>query len=330
MTEITPGIHWLKIPIDMEDSTLSHVNSYIIRGNDGYVMVDTGWDTEISFTTLKEGMAEIGSDIKEISQVLVTHIHPDHYGMAGRIKQISGADIAMHEIEKGVIGYRYISMEEILQQTLEALAANGTPRDDMIKMGEATAGLEHFINPKYPDILFHGGETINVGAFNFRVIWSPGHSAGHICLYEPDRKILLSGDHILPTITPNVSVHPKLPGNPLGDYIGSLKEMRKLDVKLVLPGHDEPFDWFVSRVDELIRHHHERNREILATLESEPKTAYQIAQDVTWGSISSWKVLPAFHQRLAIFETLSHLEMMKAEGKIAKQTENGIIYYRKT
>jgi glyoxylase-like metal-dependent hydrolase (beta-lactamase superfamily II) len=330
MTEITPGIHWLKIPIDMEDSTLSHVNSYIIRGKDGYVIVDTGWDTETSFNTLKEGMAEIGSDIKEISRVLITHIHPDHFGMAGRIKQISGAEIAMHEIEKEVIGYRYIPIEDMVRQTSEALAANGTPLDDIIRLGEATAGLEHFANPMYPDILFHNDEIVNLGAFNFRVIRSPGHSAGHMCLYEPDRKILLSGDHILPTITPHISIHPTLPSNPLKEYLTSLKEMRKLDVELVLPGHDEPFDWFVARIDQIIHHHEERNREILAAVRNEPKTAYEIAQDVTWGNISSWKVLPAFHQRLAIFETLSHLEMMTAEGKIARKQENGIIYYRKT
>ncbi len=318
------------MPIDMADSTLSHVNVYLISGNSGYLLVDTGWNTESSYTALKEGMKEIGANIKDIYRVLVTHIHPDHFGMAGRIKQISGADIAMHEIERGVIDSRYISMDELLQQTLETLTANGTPHDDMVNMRDATVGLEHFVNPKYPDTLLHGGETITTGAFTFRVIWTPGHSAGHVCLYEPDRKILLSGDHVLPTITPNISVHPQSAGNPLGDYIESLHELKHLDVELVLPGHDEPFTGFVPRVDEIIRHHGERNREILSTIESEPKTAYAIAQDVTWGSNASWKILPYFHQRMAIFETLAHLEMMTAEGKIENKQENGIIYYRKT
>lgn len=330
MTEITPGIHWLKMPIETAaDSSLTHVNVYLIQGTDGYLLVDAGWNTDSTFKTLEKEMAEIGSDIKDISQILVTHIHPDHYGMAGRVKEISGASIAMHEIEKGVINTRYVSMDELLEQTLQALTANGTPYDDMINMRDATVGLEHFIVPRYPDILLHGGETISTGCYTFQAIWTPGHSAGHVCLYEPEKKIMLSGDHILPTITPNISVHPQQPGNPLGEYLKSLKELRELEVELVLPGHDEPFNHFRERVDEIINHHGERNREILTTIENGPKTAYEIARDVTWGITGSWKDLPYFHQRMAIFETLSHLEMMTVEGIAGKHTENGIIYYRK-
>ena len=331
MTKITPGIHWLKMPVEIAaDTSLSHVNVYLVEGRDGYLLVDAGWNTESTFETLEKEMAEIGSDIKDISQVLVTHIHPDHYGMAGRVKDISGATIAMHEIERGIINSRYVSMDELLEQTLQALTANGTPHDDMINMRDATVGLEHFISPKYPDIVLHGGETITSGEFTFQVIWTPGHSAGHVCLYEPEKKIMLSGDHILPTITPNISVHPQQPGNPLGQYLKSLKELRELDVALALPGHDEPFRHFTARVNEIIDHHGERNQEILSTIENTTKTGFDIAQDVTWGNTGKWKDLPHFHQRMAIFETLSHLEMMTFDGIIKKHTENGIIYYRKT
>ena len=92
------------------------VNVYVIRGNSGYLLVDAGWNTEESFAALKKGMAEIGADIKDISQILVTHVHPDHYGMAGRIKKISGASLAMHHIEKEFIDSRYVSMESLLNQ----------------------------------------------------------------------------------------------------------------------------------------------------------------------------------------------------------------------
>ena len=101
MTEVTPGIYWIKMPIGMADSTLEHVNIYLIEGNSGYLLVDTGWNTKESFDTLRKNLDEIGVDIKDISRILVTHVHPDHYGMAGRIRQISGAPIMLHEIEKG-------------------------------------------------------------------------------------------------------------------------------------------------------------------------------------------------------------------------------------
>jgi len=330
MEEVTPGIYWMKMPIDMEDVTLSHINTYLIRGDDGYLLVDSGWNTDGSFATLETTLNELGAGIGDITRIVVTHVHPDHFGMAGRIKKLSGASMAMHEIEKNLINSRYVTMDELLGQTEQWSIANGAPAGEAAVMRDATLGLEQYIVPAYPDIVLHGGETITTGPFTFRVLWTPGHSCGHVCLYEPDKKLLISGDHILPTITPNVSVHPQSIENPLGRYLESLKEIRKLDVELVLPGHDVPFTQLVRRIDEIIEHHRYRNGEILASLDAGPKTAYLVAADVTWGVNSRWQDLPDFHKRMAIFETLSHLEMMTAEGRLQKQSVDDVIYYRQT
>ena len=330
MTEVTPGIYWLKMPITMEESSLAHVNAYLVRGDSGYLLVDAGWNTSESFDTLQKKLAEIGADIKDISQILVTHIHPDHYGMAGRIKQLSGASMTMHEIEKEFIQPRYTNMDQLLEQTDRWLDINGLPAGEAKDLRDATVGLEQYIVPTYPDITLHGGETIDTGVFTFRVLWTPGHSTGHICLYESQQKVLLSGDHILPKITPNISKHPQSMENPLGEYIKSLQEIRKLDVRLVLPGHEKPFTHFKPRIDEIIRHHELRNEEILAAVRGEPKTAYQISREVTWGVNASWQDLPHFHQRMAIFETLAHLELMTSSHRAEKITRDGMIYYRQT
>ena len=330
MTEITPGIHWIKMPMNVDGSSLSHVNIYLIQGEDGYLLVDSGWNTNESFDSLQKTLAEIGADIKEITQILVTHVHPDHYGMAGRIKKLSGATMYMHEIEKGLIGPRYVTMEELLHQTDQWLTANGVPIDNATPMKNATVGLENFIVPTLPDVTLRGGETITTGLFTFQVIWTPGHSSGHICLYEPEKKVLLAGDHVLPTITPNISLHPQSVDNPLGDYLKSLNEIKKLDAQCVLPGHDKPFTRLVPRIEEIIRHHEQRNREILAMVKDEPKTAYDIAMDVTWGVRARWQDLPDFHKRMAIFETLAHLELMVNNGLAEKLPRNGVIYYRQT
>jgi len=193
----------------------------------------------------------------------------------------------------------------------------------MVSLRDATLGLEDYVDPVYPDTVLKGGETVGTGEFTFRVLWTPGHSSGHVCLYEPERQILFSGDHILPTITPNVSA------NPLGKYLASLEELRQLDVSLVLPGHDAPFTHLADRTEAIIRHHHARNGEILAALGGGAKTACEIALDVIWGTNASWLDLPFFHRRMAIFETMAHLEMMLAEGRVAKETRNGVIYYRR-
>ena len=328
MTEVFPGIHWIKSPISLEESTLSHINIYLIRGNDGYLLVDSGWNTDASFATLHNYLVKNGLTFGDISQILVTHIHPDHYGMAGRIKKLSGATIAMHHLEKDFIEPRYVSMEELLNQTDRLLIANGVPEREMTALRDATLGLEQYIVPTPPDSLLRDGDTVTTGEFTFRVIWTPGHSSGHICLYEREKKVLLSGDHILPKITPNVGVHPQSIENPLGRYIKSLEEIRKLDIVLTLPGHNRPFTRIVPRIDEIIRHHDYRNREILAAIEQTEKTAYRIAQNITWSDNSGWTDLPPFHRRMAIFETLAHLEMLAAESIVDKLPTRGIIYYR--
>ncbi|MBN1176589.1 MAG: MBL fold metallo-hydrolase [Dehalococcoidales bacterium] len=330
MPEITPGIILIKLPIGEIDDVGGppHINAYLVRGDNGYLLVDAGWNTDSSFGTMHNTLVKNGLGFEEISQIFVTHVHPDHYGMAGRIKKLSGATIAMHPIEKDLIDPRYVHMEELLHQTDSMLVDNGVPHDQMVKLRDATVGLENFIDPTPPDITLRDGDTVTTGEFTFQVIWTPGHSSGHLCLYEPQKKILLSGDHILPRITPNISVHPQSIENPLGRYVESLKELKKLNVELVLPGHDEPFTGFAARIDEIIHHHELRSREILDKIEGEPRTTYQIARLITWGENSRWQDLPEFHQRMAIFETLAHLEMMANESIVTKLPGKGIIYYR--
>src|SRR4030042_5005219 len=116
MPEVFPGIHWIKMPMSVEDTTLSKINIYLIEGTKGRLLVDSGWNTDKSFTTFHNYLVKIGMSFGDISQILVTHVHPDHYGMAGRIKKLSRATIAMHHLEKGFIEPRYVQMEELLQQ----------------------------------------------------------------------------------------------------------------------------------------------------------------------------------------------------------------------
>ena len=330
MTEVTPGIHWLKLPITIRDTSLTHVNAYLVQGDDGYLLVDAGWNTSEAFDSLQKQLAEIGAEIKDISQIVVTHIHPDHYGLVGRLKQLSNAKFALHDVEKGFIASRYINTDKLLEQTARWLNINGVPPDELTHIRDATVGLEQFVAPAYPDVTLHGDETISTGMFTFQVLWTPGHSAGHICLYEPEKKVLISGDHVLPKITPNISRHPQSTENPLGRYLNSLKDLKKLDVALVLPGHESPFVGLKPRIDELIQHHEQRNLEILATTKGEPKTAYQIVKELTWGGGTGWQDMPFFHKRLAIFETLAHLELMTINGQTGKLSRDSIIYYRQT
>jgi glyoxylase-like metal-dependent hydrolase (beta-lactamase superfamily II) len=330
MTEVTPGIYWIELPTLMAESESVHVNTYLIQGDRGFLLVDAGWNTSKSFDALQRQLSEIGADIKDISQIVITHVHPDHYGQAGKIKHLSGAGLALHEIEKGFIQARYVNIEKMSELILHWLGINGMSPEELQATRESTMEIGKYVIPTDPDITLHGGETITAGMFTFQVLWTPGHSPGHICLYEPEKKILIAGDHILPTITPNVGRQPDTRDNTLGDYINSLESIKHLDVELILPGHESPFKAFKPRIEELIRHHEDRNNEVLLSLKDGPKTACQVAKKITWGVTSDWQDIPLFHQRLAISETLAHLEYLTANGLLEKSTRDDIIYYQQT
>ena len=331
MTEVIPGIYQLKIPLPTKEILLGYVNVYLVQGDNGCLLVDTGWDTEEAFDSLEKQLAEIGINFKDISQIIATHIHPDHCGLTGKLKQLSQAKIALHYLEKDFIEPRYKNMDKLLCQIAEWLHTNGVPNEELTKLQTASLGMAKFVTPALPDVTLYGGEIISTGVFNFQVLWTPGHSPGHISLYEPTKKVLISGDYILPKITPNIGLHPQSGTNPLGDYIDSLNTTKKLDVNLILPGHENPFTGLQSRIEELIQHHQQRNSEILETLNAKTKTAYQISTEVTWGSDINgvgWDNLTPWDRRLAILETIAHLEAMRFAGKVDKFLKNSIIYYQ--
>ena len=329
MVEIIPGIY--QLPLPLPNSSLGYINTYLVQGNNGYLLIDTGWDTEEAFDSLKKQLTDIGINLEDVSQMVVTHAHPDHYGLAGKLKHLYGTKLALHCREKDFIESRYINMDGLLQQLAQWLQVNGTHRDELTELQTASLGMRKFVTPCLPDVTLYGYENITTGYFSLKVLPTPGHAPGHICLYEPTRKILFSGDHILPTITPHVGLHPQSSSNPLGDYLDSLNRLKQLDVKLVLPGHEHPFTDFKPRIEELIQHHKQRNLEILSALKANPKTAYQIATEITWmHDINGvgWDKLGPWDKRMAVLETLSHLEAMRAMGEIDKFTRDNIIYYR--
>ena len=331
MTEIVPGIHRLKIPLPGKDVVLGYVNVYLIEGKNGHLLVDTGWNTDEAFDSLEKQLSEIGVRFQDISQIAITHTHPDHYGLAGKLQQLCGARVILHQIASGLIDSRCAHMDALLEQVAEWLKINGVPSDILVELQTASSGMANYVTPATPDFTLYGDETIACGASKYRSIWTAGHSPDHICLYEPDRKILISGDHILPTITPNIGLHPQSTDNPLGDFFDSLNTVKSLDVSLVLPGHENPFNNLQLRIDEIFQHHNRRNQEILATMRTGSKTAFQIANEITWLSDTNgvgWQKLSPLDKRLAVLETAAHLEFMRFDGKTDKLVEDDVTHYQ--
>ncbi len=332
MTEMVPGIYLLKVPIP--NNPLGFTNSYLIRGDDGYTIIDPGMNNDVSFDALQKELEEIGVAFTDITRIIATHAHGDHYGLAGRIKKLSKAKILAHYLVKDTIKEMSKHRQDRGRQMEEWLRRNGVPPfEESEQNRRGPRGRPHFTRPAIPDILLQGGETIEIGSFSLKVIWTPGHDPGQICLYEPTRKVFFSGDHVLPVTTPHVSLQNESSQNPLGDFLNSLKAVQELEAELVLPGHEETFTNLRARVVGLIRHHHQRDTEILAMLEVEPKTAYQVSSGITWmpnqGGVK-FPDLSTWHQRMAVSETLAHLKVMEIDGRVSKISRDDVVYYQYT
>lgn len=331
MIEIIPRIYELRLPIP--HNALGFTNVYLLRGNDGNLLIDTGWDSDDTFQSLKDQLSEIGVDPKDISQIVVTHGHRDHYGLVTRLKALAHPRIYLHYLEEDNIITRYNHVEETIRQTMQRLHNNGVPDIEVGTIRLTAAQRRWLTESASPDVSLRGGETISANGFNLQVIWTPGHSIGHVCLYEPAHKILFSGDHVLPGITPNISLQNHSGPNPLGDFIKSLNKVKQLDATIVLPAHEHPFTNLQKRVDEIINHHEHRNVEIMEALKSGQRTGYQVAEKVTWmpetGGVN-FHNLALWDQRTAVLETLAHLESLHADGLVKKATKDDIIYYQRT
>ena len=221
-------------------------------------------------------------------------------------------------------------MSKLVQQQAEWIRVNGMPVEELAqrvsRFRKTRPEMVGFAPLALPDNILRGGEVIPAGSFNFRVLWTPGHSPGHICLYEPAQEILISGEHILPDVTTDISLEPNSRPNPLDDYLNSLNEISQLKVSLVLPGHGQPFTNLGQRIDEISQNLRQRSAEILETVKSGAKTCYQVASEITWvrnGNVVGIQDMGPWEGRLALLKTLAHLESMKFDGQVQKYTEGG-------
>jgi glyoxylase-like metal-dependent hydrolase (beta-lactamase superfamily II) len=325
-TEVLSGLYQLRVPIP--NNPLGWVLPYLIRGDDGYTLIDSGWNTPEAFAALEDELHALRLTFADIKRLIVTHVHPDHYGLAGRIKEVCGARIITHQRERDFIRSRYREPEQLLQRMTAWLTEHGVPREEVQALQSAAMPVRGYVVAVEPDDVVWGGELLDFGLYKFEVLWTPGHSPGHICFYDRTQRIILTGDHVLPTITPNVGLHPQQMGNPLGDYLASLQRLEPLEVDDVLPAHEHSFKGLQARLREITQHHHERLNEMLAIIGDERKTGYQVASTVVW-TIGTFDTFSPWLRRAAISETLAHLEYAVYEGRLRVMREGGVTLYER-
>ncbi len=324
--EVLSGLYQLKVPIP--NNPIGYVLPYLVPGDDGYTLVDSGWNTPEAFAALEAELKEVGVSFDQIKRLLVTHVHPDHYGLAGKIKEVCGAEVIVHQRERDFIRSRYRQPEQLLERMANWLIENGVPEGEMPDMQQSSMPARAFVVPVDPDTVLWGGETLDFGVYRFEVYWTPGHSPGHMCFYDRAQRVILTGDHVLPTVTPNVSLHPQQQGNPLGDYLASLERLIPLEVEQVLPAHEYSFTDLQGRLREIVDHHDTRLDEMLAIVGDDGATAYDVASGIVW-TTGTFQSFSHWTRRAAISETLAHLEYMVYQGRLHQTKEDGIVRYER-
>jgi glyoxylase-like metal-dependent hydrolase (beta-lactamase superfamily II) len=307
---VRPGI-W-SIPVPIPNNSLRYVLVYAFETDTGPYIVDAGWNTDAAFDSLSSGLDQAGFSIADVQGILVTHIHPDHYGLAGRVREASGAWVALHPADAALIHDRYDEPEDLITRVGMLLRHWGAPESEVIALERASLPVLPLVSSGEPDLLFDDGDRPPVPGWELTAIWTPGHSPGHLCFYEHRNRLMLSGDHVLPRITPNIPFHPQAGTNPLEDYLNSLDKVNGYDTDEVLPAHEHRFVGLNSRVNELKDHHEARFAEAIAAIDSGAVTAWEIAENMGWSR--PWNRIEGFMRRAAVGETVAHLQALQSRG----------------
>jgi glyoxylase-like metal-dependent hydrolase (beta-lactamase superfamily II) len=316
--EILPGLFRLKIPLP--DSPLKYLNSYVVKGDRKSLIIDTGLNRTECLEAMRTGLETIGVD-PEAADIFITHLHADHFGLVTKLATDT-SQVYFSRPEKELI-----ESWEGLGAMIAYAGQNGFPEEEL------QAALDKHPGAKYgsewiPEMkLLEDGDGICVGNYNFRCVATPGHTMGHICLYEADKKILVAGDHILIDITPNIQCWSDVQ-NPLKHYLSSLEKVYDLKIDLTLPGHRRLIDSHQVRIDELKRHHSDRLAEVLSILEKGAANAHQVASRMTWDiDCESWDAFPVAQKWFATGEAISHLRYLEEDGKLARKVEGKMTLY---
>jgi glyoxylase-like metal-dependent hydrolase (beta-lactamase superfamily II) len=318
------GIRSVQVPIP--DNPLGYTLVYVVDTERGPVLIDTGWDDPASWSVLTEGLAACGSSVDEVHGVVITHHHPDHHGLSGKVREASGAWIAMHAADTAIVRRtRETRPGRWFSYMTAKLVAAGAPEEHVAPLRDAAprTTLPGF-SPALPDREIVPGELLDLPGRRLRAIWTPGHTPGHVCLHLeeqhpaqlPGHGRLFSGDHLLPEITPHIGLYEDPDDatitDPLGDYLDSLERIGRLSPAEVLPAHQHVFADASARVRELLAHHEERLTGLRSLL-VEPLTPWQVAERMEWNR--PWAQIPYGSRNIAVSEAEAHLRRLVKLGR---------------
>jgi len=302
-----------RIEIPLPRNPLKAVNSYLIKGQGRFLVIDTGMNMEACRRAMLSALEELDVDLGK-TNFFITHLHADHLGL---VADLATETSTVYFNQKGAT---MLASPEMWQDMLAAYYSNGFPEDELEMVLKMHPGRRYGLKRRLDFNLLKEGDIINIGDYSFRCIETPGHTPGHMCLYEAEKKILVSGDHILFDITPNITFWPGM-DNALKEYLASLEKVYDLDVNLVLPGHRRIWHDHKQRIRELQEHHRSRLSEVVSALKDGEKNAFEIAPYITWDvNYGSWELFPPPQKWFAVGETIAHVKYLEEDGMVQKRT----------
>ena len=349
MEEIVPGLHRLSIP--MTAGGAGWTTSYVFENADkaeGIAILDPGYGTRGATEAVTEQIAELGYRPSDVKRIIASHMHADHMGMSRWLKaQAPGAELIMMGNEHFPIA-QHRTREQSEREQREWVARHGlewteNTQDELgperwerearellqdldPKRGDTASRVEQqssIIARVEPDVRLHDGDEFVFGDWTLRAVWTPGHTPGHLCVYEPQHRLTFTGDHVLSRITPNVSVgmdDERVGRSPLREYRESLEKVARFDSVRGLPSHQAVIDDLPARCLEILEHHDLRLNEVLRALGEHPKTACEVSVTVPWSG--KYEDFTFFKRRSALGETLSHLLILVEDGRARRIEEH--------
>lgn len=307
------------IDIPLKNSPLKNLNSYVIKGEDRNLIIDTGYPTKSCLAAMLEGLEELQIDMNK-TDLFITHMHHDHLGLINELKTPSTKVFMSTEDTRRLVRSYEPAIDLV---TIQTQTESGFPKDEInIMKSKGCYPFEDFTT-------FDDGAIFTYGDHTMRAIATPGHCPGHMCLYDEENEIMFLGDHVLFNITPNINRYKRVPDS-LGQYVTNLMKIRDLKVTYPLPAHRIVTGTMAERIDEIIEHHGVRVRDTLDVVYAVPgSTAYQIAGKVSWNirHEGGWENFPATQKGFAVGEMRAHLEYLAVRDRVVRVERDGVFYY---
>jgi glyoxylase-like metal-dependent hydrolase (beta-lactamase superfamily II) len=308
--EILPDLYKIEVPLP--GNPLKAINSYVVKAGDRSLIIDTGMNREECKSTLSSGLKELNLDLNK-ADFFITHLHSDHLGLVANLVT-DASKVYFNQPDADVINApdHWTSYEYFPEM-------NGFPYEEFRSAIRNHPGNRYGSQAKLDFSIVKDGDLVNIGDYKFKCVETPGHTEGHMCLYEVEKKILISGDHILTNITPNISLW-SYDWDPLDAYLKSLEKVYEMDVILMLPGHRNVSRNCKTRIQELINHHLIRANEVLSILTQGSQNAYQVASQMSWDlSYKSWEQFPSPQKWFATGEAIAHLKYLDGKGNVRRE-----------